>query len=117
MFRLTKSGIFATTKRENEKTISFIDFSNIYEISLRFVDEKWEIFVRYRKSFDKTFGYKFLLKCNIEAENKYGQITEAWINFNESSRDDKIDRLLAQIEVLPGGEEYQRGKERFEQNL
>ena len=117
MFRLTKSGIFAISNKENEKITTFIEFSNIYEIFLRFVDKKWEIFVEYRISISKAIGYKFLLKCNIEAENKYKQITEAWINFNQSSLDDKIDRLLAQIEVLPGGEEYQRGKERFEKSI
>lgn len=90
--KFTKEGFFLFTKDGGNK---FIYFKEIKDI------------VPYNK--------KYFINENIECRGYEKSILEKWIEYHENNinLEKKLDKLFEMIEVLPGGEEYEKAKEDF----
>ena len=100
-----------------ETGTSFIKYDNIYSIQRPiFKNNSWFIDIVYDRT--KISNRGILATTKEQANKTYVYLTEKLINYhkkknNIDSIETKLDKLLSYIEVLPGGEEYEKAKDRF----
>ena len=95
----------------------FIKYENIYQVEKAVLfKEEWNVSVDYVNPSCEESGFRFVRPTKEEAELLYDKILDNWKNFhrNSSTLQDKIIRFISHIEVLPGGEEYEKAKDRFQ---
>ena len=94
----------------------FIKYDNIYSIQRPSLDGKqWIVAVIYMSDCQKDFGFDFVSNTKESAEKDYELLTNQLIKYHtkNNSLTEKLDKLLSMIEVIPGGEEYEKAKDRF----
>ena len=98
-----------------ETGASFIKYDNVYRIRRPILkDNCWIIDIIY----DTTFETGISSPTEEQANKVYEALTEKLINYHKKknsidSIETKLDKLLSLIEVLPGGEEYEKAKDHF----
>ena len=105
-----------------ETDVSFIRYDNIYRIRRpNFKNNVWVIDIIYDSRFTKVSTPGISAPTEEQANKTYEYLTEKLINYhkkknNSDSIETKLDKLLSYIEVLPGGEEYEKAKDHFLKN-
>ena len=95
----------------------FIRYDNIYQVGDPTIyEEQWNIVINYSNPSNEELGFRFPFPTKEEATLLYEKILENWKNFhrNYTSLEEKITRFISHIDVLPGGEEYEKAKDRFQ---
>ena len=101
----------------DEGEFLFIKYDNIYSIGKPVKKkEGWIVEMTYYVKCDNVSGYEFIYDTLKEAQTRQQYLFNKCIEYHtrNSSLNEKLDKLLAHIEILPGGEEYEKAKERFE---
>ena len=94
----------------------FIQYDNIYQVGDPILyEEQWNVLINYSNPCHEELGFRFIFPTKEEADISYEKILENWKNFhrNHTKLEEKIIQFLSHIEVLPGGEEYEKAKDRF----
>jgi hypothetical protein len=94
----------------------FIKYENIYQVEAPVLyEEMWNVIVDYLHPAHEETGFRFPFQTKDEANALHVKILENWKAFhrNHTSLEEKINRFISHIDVLPGGEEYENAKERF----
>ena len=94
----------------------FIQYDNIYQVGDPILyEEQWNVLINYSNPSHEELGFRFPFPEKEEADILYKKILEEWKNFhrNHTKLEEKIIQFLSHIEVLPGGEEYEKAKDRF----
>lgn len=113
MYKLLDTCIYVKYKDE---TI-FIKYDNIFKIQFpKLSEEKWIISVFYTAITQEKIGYGFSSNTKEEAEKEYDLLVNRVIKYHtkNNSLEEKVDKLLSHVEILPGGEEYEKSKHSFE---
>ena len=114
-----KNGFFVIGDYEESRSASFIEFSDISNIRFQKdssrVVEKWLTQITFKSGKHNTY---FAYQDREKAEKYYENVLNAWMKFNENvlNLEEKIDQLLSHIDVIPGGDEYHKVKDRFEKS-
>lgn len=120
-----KNGVFVTIPSKGLMTL--IKFENIFSIEQpnRTENNNWKMDIRYSslvgrksRSDNGAHGFKIVRDSEEKCNEVYQKLIGEWMKYhnNSSSLEEKIDKLLSHIEVLPGGEEYNKAEMNFERN-
>ena len=94
----------------------FINYDNIHMVKLPYFKErKWRVSVIFTVEFDGRSSYEFPFKTEDDAKKRYREIIDSCTHYHERHRvlEHKLDKLFSLIEILPGGEEYEKAKADF----
>ena len=100
----------------------FIKYDNIYQIRRPILKNNcWIVDFLYDTRFTKVSNPGISAPTEEQANKVYEKLTEKLINYHKKknsidSIEAKLDKLLSYIEVLPGGEEYEKAKDHFMKN-
>ena len=95
----------------------FIKYDNIHVVKLPVLKlQKWVISVIYTSECAGRTSYDFSFKTEEVANVRYKEIVDNCANHYKRARflEERLEKLFSLIEVLPGGEEYEKAKDRFQ---
>jgi hypothetical protein len=94
----------------------FLKYDSIHMIKVPYLKEKkWTVTIIFDVVHNNNSGYNFYFKNEEDAQKKYDEIVENCAHhFGRIRRlEGKLDKFLSIIEVLPGGEEYEKADQQF----
>ena len=98
----------------------FIKYDNIYTVRRPVLNSNsWIVTIIYVTPYQKDIGFDFVSSTKKAAEENYVSLVNQLIKYHTKSNvlneklNEKLDKLLSHIEILPGGEEYEKAKDHF----
>lgn len=96
----------------------FVKYDNIYMVKLPCINtnNKWTVSIIFNVVCNNKSGFDFHFKTEDDAKKRYIEIVEKCTSHYERERclEEKLNKLFSLIEVLPGGEEYEKAKSNFQ---
>jgi hypothetical protein len=80
-------------------------------------ESRWESLLHMSKC-KEDFGLHLFSNTEKDAENLYEKLINQLIKYHtkNNSLEEKLDKLLSHIDIIPGGEEYDKARDRFIKN-
>jgi hypothetical protein len=106
--KFVKNGMFVRDRAEH---VSFYGYDEIYRISPIYKEGDFHKICVY---FFKRERLTLEDKNTVKLTEIHNQILKGWINYHSQDLnlqiEKKLDALLNHIEIMPGGEEYEKAK-------